>query len=510
MFLIIIIFICIGIYICLYIYSSKYGNLFRHLTDLYTFAHFSPITETNKWFFPSYARTSPIYLEVKAGESLFIPRKWWHWIKSDKDTVAISFWNEANDRTQRHMPSVFKMEYSDTILPELQSQVNQYSSGISLWNSKSDKIEPLTADSTGCIITLPGYENRTNVKMNLTLLEKVKKYITYPNWDPEHIDANLWICKTEHDTGLHYDDYDGILHVLKGKKYVRLFSPEQSKYLSPHSVIPYWANGRADRAYYNRYTYVGPHNGWPSARLLYETVKERGNVAILQEISKAIKKTTMPLVWGCKWHNGVMKWELYQYFFHLHYHKLLYPPSHYSIPNGKGPCIIESFDLFDCDITHDIIGNTLHFYHSEQGNNIKLPFYGKGTQIKDNNKIHEFESKYIYDTFERCRDNFTEYITYIGFSPDVAEHCNSLLNIYKCKEMCLCYKENLSIYVQYIDISFKEFCKFLHTHSYPPLLIKHIESNKNKYENLIHEITVIYDINTLKPIRTAFYGIMCP
>jgi hypothetical protein len=508
MFFIIIIFVCIGIYICLYIYSSKYGNLFRHLTDLYTFAHFSSITEKNKWVFPAYARTSPIYLEVKEGEAIYIPRKWWHWITSDKDTVAVSFWNKANDRSKRHMPSVFKMKYSDTLLPELQSQVNQSSNGISLWNSKSDKIEPLTTDSIGCIITLPGYANRTNAKMNPTLLEKVKKYITYPNWDPVHIDANLWICKTEHDTGLHYDDYDGILQVLKGKKYIRLFSPEQSKYLSPHSVVPGWAQGRADRMHYNKYTYIGPHNGWPSARLLYETVKERENTGVLQEINKAVKESTQPLVWGCKWHNGVMRWELYQYFYHIYYHELLYPSSHYSIANGLGPCVIESFDLFD--VSHDIKGNTIHCYHSEQGNHIELPFYGKGTQIKHGTTTHEFESQFIYDTVDGCRNNFIKYITHIGFSESVADQCQSLLYAYECKEMCLWYKESSSIFIQYFDISFEAFCTFLRTHSYPPLLIQHVESNKNKYKNLIHEITVVYDINTLQPIRSAFYGAMCP
>ena len=507
MFIVIFIVICICIYICIYIYLSKNSNLFRHHTDNYTFAHFSPITETNKWFFPSYARTSPIYLEVKAGEAVFIPRKWWHWIKSDKDTVAISFWNEANDRTQQYKPHVFKMNDDNNVLTEIESQINQ-TCGLSLWNSKKDAIQPLTNNSTGCIITLPGYANRTNRKMNPTLYEKIKEYITYPNWDSTHTDANLWICKTDHDTGLHYDDYDGILQVLKGKKYIRLFSPEQSKYLSPHSVIPYWANGRADRIGYNTYSYKGTTNGWPSARLLYETVKERGNVAVLQEINKAASISTQPMIWGCKWQNGVMKWELYQCFFNLYHRKMVYPPSQYELKGARGPCIVESFDLQDA--SHDVKGKTIHCYHSEQGDVIQLPFYGKGTQIQPNSSIQEFESNFIFDTAERCRYNYEKYMNHIGFTQDDAQQCKVLLNEYECKEICLCYKEKSVIFVQYADISFKAFCYFLRRQSYPPLFIQHVESNENKYKNLIHEITIVYDIKTLKPVRSAFYGSMCP
>jgi hypothetical protein len=162
------------------------------------------------------------------------------------------------------------------------------------------------------------------------------------------------------------------------------------------------------------------------------------------------------------------------------------------------------------DVSHDVKGKTIHCYHSEQGDNIQLPFYGKGTQIQPNSSIQEFESNFIFDRAESCRYNYEKYMNHIGFTPDDAEQCKVLLNEYECKEICLCYKEKSVIFVQYADISFKAFCRFLREQSYPPLFIQHVESNENKYKNLIHEITIVYDIKTLKPVRSAFYGSMCP
>ena len=52
------------------------------------------------------------------------------------------------------------------------------------------------------------------------------------------------------------------------------------------------------------------------------------------------------------------------------------------------------------------------------------------------------------------------------------------------------------------------FVRFLDEFKYPEGLVNHVKSNIKKYYDIRHEITIVYDINTLKPVRTAFYGIV--
>ena len=40
------------------------------------------------------------------------------------------------------------------------------------------------------------------------------------------------------------------------------------------------------------------------------------------------------------------------------------------------------------------------------------------------------------------------------------------------------------------------------------MLISHVRTNLDKYRDILHEITIVYDINTCKPIRSAFYGLV--
>ena len=50
--------------------------------------------------------------------------------------------------------------------------------------------------------------------------------------------------------------------------------------------------------------------------------------------------------------------------------------------------------------------------------------------------------------------------------------------------------------------------RFLDKFNYPLSLINHIKSNINKYKDINHEITIVYDIETGEPIRSAFYGLV--
>lgn len=42
--------------------------------------------------FPRYARAVPIVCEVRAGEVLYLPRTWWHYVASLEQSASVSFW----------------------------------------------------------------------------------------------------------------------------------------------------------------------------------------------------------------------------------------------------------------------------------------------------------------------------------------------------------------------------------------------------------------------------------
>ena len=54
----------------------------------------------------------------------------------------------------------------------------------------------------------------------------MKPYVKFPTHDKlkynESYDFNVWISSGKHDTGLHYDDEDGVLTLLEGSKEITL------------------------------------------------------------------------------------------------------------------------------------------------------------------------------------------------------------------------------------------------------------------------------------------------
>jgi hypothetical protein len=93
-FIITIIFVIIIIY---YNDLTKNINNSRHLTDSYSYAHFSNINSYN--YFLNYDflfNTTNTYIELNEGESIFIPKEVWHWIISDTSTLSLNYWFNKN------------------------------------------------------------------------------------------------------------------------------------------------------------------------------------------------------------------------------------------------------------------------------------------------------------------------------------------------------------------------------------------------------------------------------
>lgn len=523
-------------------------NLKRHLTNEYHYAHFSKITKENWFLKPSLLFTCPIRLKLKVGQSLWIPKGWWHWIESKGMTTAINFWSETSKSNLKN-PIVINSTFQDGNLSHKITKILHKQKVVDIW--KSDGVDRIMEcivpnknnnNHNNYIISLPGYgQNNPFNKLNKKMYKQINKYVNVPyslfgqtnnNTD---IDMNFWISLGDHDTGLHYDDYDGLLCMLKGEKNIILYPPSDTKYLEPICVIPEWAKNYSVKFEYNTYTFINildDTKNLPSSRLLYETVMASGNKKILQTITmiyNIVKRNNV--IWGCKFDGTNMRWEVYMYHYDSNYSSRspktemieLYLNNNSLNPSEnkkqfdmyKTICydknlIIHSFDIYKHS---DIVEKELHLYY-KLVKNYKLPFIGKGTcvNLEGNEK---YESNYILDKQQRFYKNLNKYLCKIGYTHIIKnlsykqfKQLKKLINLYSCDYICIHNKNQTQIFIQYLGITINDYIDFLRVYNYPCELYKHVIDNKNMYENINHEITIVFDIQTLQPIRTAFYGIL--
>ena len=478
-------------------YSTITTN--RHLTNEYNFAHFSRITAHNKWFFPKLLFTKPLKYIVNEGESLWIPRGWWHWVKSEEGTIAISYW--CDEKQGPMFPYTFSFESGD-ITSKIDDVLSRLQN-VEIWNSSTDKIHiaEIERKDNSCIITLPGYSNNAKtLHSNKELHDSLKEHMSIPPvsvWEGCHVDANLWVALGYHDTGLHYDDNDGVLSVVRGRKEVIMYPPEQSHLLYPLCVIPKWAKQRPIYVKYNTNEILHSlTDSLPSSRILYESID---NKEVLKEITSRVEGDRV-YTWGCKWQNGEMRWELYVYFFdnrrgELSEDFLKIYGDDILVKKNPERLIITSFDLYN---RRNPLGDIKHRYYTRS--DIGLPLWGYGTQ----GETEEHESMFVIDYTSNFILKFDEYMNKLGFK-DVNP---TVLSKYTCEQMCVFNKKEGEIFVMYLGISIEEFIDFLIENNYPAKLTTHVMKNKAMYENIRHEVTIVYDIKTLNHVRTGFYGIV--
>jgi hypothetical protein len=370
-------------------------------------------------------------------------------------------------------------------------------------------------------ITLPGYtQHKSNKKSNPFLYEAFRDRVHTPEvFNPKTSDMNFWISYGYQDTGLHYDDYDGILCLLKGHKSIVLYPPSDSVYLRPISTIPFWANDSAVRFEYNTYTFIKPLTSadLPSSRLLYESMKALGDKNAMLKISNIIHKVGLnKVVWGCKWTQGVCRWELYFYHYSDNYSRCANIPLTNTYLTNHTPqvnlykkiqhdkdLIIHSFDIYH-NLPVESYGEDIHLYY-KLNTRYTLPLYGRGKTLRRNGRT-VFESEYVIDNRTRFLANYDKYVNQINLK-DVSTF-KLLISQWVCDYICIFRKNKTDIFIMYLGIHVKDFARFLKIFEYPDSLVHHLESNIEKYKNVIHEIAIVYDIETQTPKRTAFYGLV--
>lgn len=505
--------ISIGIIFCIlicsihiYVKRNNNYNLHLHSCNELDFGHYSSIDSPNYIIYPELLFTSPMYISLKAGESLWIPKHWWHWISSDDITIAVNFWSDVDYMTT---PKLFNTSFQDDKM--LNSKIYKYDKNIQSFDKqsktyKSLRIEELNNKTNSYIYTV----KNTNSEFHSYVSSYIKKPTFFHNKDS--LQLNTWIASGKHETGLHYDDNNNLLCMIKGIKNIILYPPSDSIYLRPYSVISRWAIGEPIQFSYNTYNYIMDLNqdiSYPSSRLLYEMIMCYNNKKMLQIINDVIDKNGRnKVIYGCKIDNkGVFRCELYAYHIEKSLKKMYIDKGNQlrkirfkNIINNDNTISVHSFDLFN---TKECLGDEIHFYHVIS-NPYSYPFFGSGSTLIENGKIQK-ESLYFLNDTNGTINNFEVLMNRIKMKDFL--HLKYLLYKYNCKSISIHNKFNKQFYIQFFDILLDSFIEFIKEFNYPINFIEHVTTNYTYYKDIKHEITIVFDIDG-KPLRSSFYGIV--
>lgn len=501
-------------------FESNWGNKSnqkRHNTFEYDHAHFSEITEWNESIYPSLKKTNPKFFELNPGEALYIPKKWWHWVKSEK-CLAINYWWENKDKLNK--PNKLKGGNFFTY----NHLSDYYNEEVNIWNSENDKgytqklIDFLNSDDDyRYIITLdhtkwkrnnilknylPDLPDELKNKFNITLQSNIQK--------------NLWISSGKHDTGLHFDDNDGLLYVASGKKTVILFPPSDSDNLLPYNIVPVYATGYTNNAFKSNLFMNGEiiPNQMKMSRLLYETLNvvnaEKITHKYFVNLFKSLPEWNNKTVYGVKWDGQNIRWEIYYYFISEIRQNIrdlsLYKknnPFELELLNkfSKFQNLFASKSIISFDIYDGNIGSELHLYDA-----IKLDCY----KVSTDNDFMIKESDFIYIERQNLLTRLKIFLDKHN-KLNLLNEIENIFNIYQAETLFfwIKYKENGEIYYlfQWCGINFDQYINFLIKRKWPIEFINFCIENKNHLKYLSHEIGEAYS-EDFEYIRSAFYGVM--
>ena len=193
-------------------------------------------------------------------------------------------------------------------------------------------------------------------------------------------------------------------------------------------------------------------------------------------------------MWGFKktsGADGVYRWELY----------------HYTLDQQPS---ITSWDLTN---STPVKGDAVHFYYNhDKDNTVKLPFWGYGTEYK-NERITPEANMFVVDCYEGFVANYDNHMKKLGFDHIKNTFKELICNKYSTYEISVHNKKENQIFVQYLGIQTSEFLSFLIENNYPTSLVNYVRQHINKLK-INHEITIVYDTTTREPIRSGFYGLL--
>lgn len=519
---IIVIIVIIIVVIIKSIRTLTLNNSERHLYDNNTYAHFSKITSNTIFLYPKYIFSHPTKITLKAGEALFIPAKWHHWIYSDPNTFAVNYWWKSSNES---IVPYIQRNFIDPIDLKLSMTNEDKNMIIHILDGDTDLLKQGTLNNyinknknNNYILTLPAFVDNDDIK------HVISKYIRHPKMiisNDLHKNYNLWYNSSYMDAGLHYDDENGLLCVMHGTKNVYLYPPSDNKYLYLHNIKPSFINHKYAHMEFNIYYDLGKVGGLPSSIILYETFKDKKKYVC--RVAENLYKLYGPnkIIYGikCDITTGNIWWEYY--FYNLDkYRKSLTTVKNFDFIDVVNDlrthemfndvdvnafnnflrshnAIIMSFEIHN----NKIIKNELDF-HINTNKSISVPFYGQ-TYVS---KTLSLKSTFVVTFLKDFISNISMYAKYF----DLIDLKNQLLveiNKYNYVTYISFYKKSPSlISIQWYGLTDEDYLKFLSDFNWPKHLIQCHQNND--LAHIKKEITINYDIidNKLLPTRTSIYG----
>ena len=135
-----------------------------------------------------------------------------------------------------------------------------------------------------------------------------------------------------------------------------------------------------------------------------------------------------------------------------------------------------------------------------------MPFWGI-SKFKKDGDLYEESKIFVLDDYKPFKESYDFYMSKLGYGDLKNKFKEIILEKYKCYQICIHNKTENQIFVQYLGISNKDFISFLNLYDYPSNLINFVEEQiiLDNYK-INNEITIVYEIDTQKVIRTGFYG----
>ena len=542
------------------------GNRTNGFTHSYTgtkLGHFSQITSANKDGFPLLNNASPTTYTVKAGDVLYIPGGWWHWIRSQGDRcLSVNYWfSEQLEEAPTHHKQMIKnwpaMEkWTNDYLAEAIDNVTP--DGVWVWFENSAYRNRMTAkefiskysrDSSSdsqkskefaYLVTLEDHEH-TDSTSNRRILDALKGDVSFPFDNDIDPHFNFWLNFGGMETGLHYDTGNGILCVIDGVKEVTLYPPSDTQYLSPYPEHPQELIPINREFMYNLYMDMGefsPHTDVSISKLLELTLYKAPN---LGKYARQLQDRfgSGNIVYGIKNHDGVVKWEFYFYgldrfnkeyqdrslFFKDDAHNGQisldkYLEFHRDTLGGNDFTDLEKIDttgltVFSVDFDEEscMLGGLtkLNLYYATT-QKVIVPFLlREETWFPDYS--HQKNRILFIDAFSNTFssiDSIVRTCYKLGIAREdiqnLVKFCN--YSMYKCSSTTIVNKRT-EIGAYFFGIQYSVFLQFLIEYKYPPELVSLVNSNPESIKKLQLEVGLHFPkgSDTGIPSRTAFYGL---
>ena len=165
--------------------------------------------------------TSPIYITLKENESLIIPKYWWHWVTSNNQTIGINFWVKKDFIDYKKPEKISTSFQNNNLINDILFNYNEpvevfYKSENGEGILIKKKINDLDLSIDNYLYTVPYLLSNKHKHVNTELHSKFEKFINIPDFAKNNdYEYNIWYSTGTHETGLHYDDNDNLLSVIK-------------------------------------------------------------------------------------------------------------------------------------------------------------------------------------------------------------------------------------------------------------------------------------------------------